>query len=153
MKLEMKSKLNEWSKRYLPAEIVSSVSMLIITFLIFHITQNYIIAAFIGSISEISIFYLIIISIEIKNESLKLKNKNKKYTSKHFTKTLRNLTIKFGPGELIDPLIIRPFFLWLIPSYTSNYTFGIIIGKIIADILFYIPTIIMFELRKKYFKN
>jgi len=40
--------------------------------------------------------------------------------------------------------------MYIFPILIQNYSIGIIVGKIVADVVFYIPTIIAYELRKKY---
>ena len=71
---------------------------------------------------------------------------------KSFLKDFRNLIIEFGPAELMDVLAVRPFFMYLIPTLMSNFILGSFIGKTIADITFFIPAIVMYELRKKHLK-
>ena len=83
--------------------------------------------------------------------SRKLHRENqKKYGIKAFLKNLRNWILEFGPAEVIDSFMIRPFFMWLFPILLNNFPLGIIIGKTAADIIFYIPAIIVYELRKKH---
>lgn len=66
-----------------------------------------------------------------------------------FFKTIRNLVFEFGFSEALDSFVVRPFCMYIFPILTNNYGVGIIIGKIVADVSFYIPTIIAYELRKK----
>jgi len=54
---------------------------------------------------------------------------------------------------ILDVVIVRPFFMYFIPKLTSNFLLGTFIGKMIADIAFYIPAIIMYEVRKKHFPD
>lgn len=146
----MKQKLIEWLKRYVPAEICALAGVLIVTSLAYLITKNRILSAYIGAQGE-NLFYYGFLSIR---EVLTDKKKTaEKYKLKHFFKTLRNLVVEFGPAEALDSLLVRPASLYFFPLLLGNYTLGLIVGKYVADIVFYVPTIISYELRKKFFKN
>ncbi|HLD05447.1 MAG TPA: hypothetical protein VJG90_07035 [Candidatus Nanoarchaeia archaeon] len=62
----------------------------------------------------------------------------------------RNLIVEFGPVEYLDSFVLRPFWLAVMPTLISNYTFAIFIGTILADITYYVPTIFFYELRKRW---
>jgi len=60
------------------------------------------------------------------------------------------MVIEFGPAEILDSYLIRPLALYLCPLIIGQQIIGLIIGKYLADIIFYLPTITAYELRKKY---
>jgi hypothetical protein len=43
--------------------------------------------------------------------------------------------------------------MYLTLSNTNNIQLGIFVWKIIGDMVFYIPTVISYELRKKYLRD
>lgn len=146
----MKHKIRNWIKRYLPAEILATILSIIFAYIAFLLTNNLIVSAFAGTWGDNLGYYGIIIYSDLK-KSLSHHKKNKlNYGWKSFLKTSRNLIVEFGPSELLDSFMIRPFTMWFFPFITGNLVLGIIIGKIIADIIFYIPTIILYETRKKH---
>lgn len=61
--------------------------------------------------------------------------------------------VEFGTAEYLDSFIVRPFAMYFFPKLLNNITLGLIAGKFAADGIFYIPTILSFELRKKYLKS
>lgn len=136
----MHYKLHEWGKRYLPAEIISTVTGLSVAFLIFTFTENRVLSAFFGTWAENSSYYVFLVWRDARGST----------TFKIFLKKCRGILVEFGPAEIADTLVVRPFSLYLMPLLLNNFPLGIIIGKIIADILFYVPTVISYELRKKY---
>ncbi len=69
------------------------------------------------------------------------------------SKLVRNLLLEFGPAEYLDSFVIRPFYMYIFPKIFNNLVLGLIIGKFAADITFYIPTIISFELKNKFLKD
>ena len=66
------------------------------------------------------------------------------------TRTVRDLLIEFGPAELVDSLLARPLFMYLMPSLLHNFTAGIVAGKLAADVIFYGIAISAYELRQHY---
>ncbi len=63
------------------------------------------------------------------------------------------MVMEFGPAEYLDSFVIRPFFLAVLPSIIQNYSAAIFIGTLLADFIFYVPTIVSYEFRKKVFKD
>jgi ABC-type proline/glycine betaine transport system permease subunit len=60
--------------------------------------------------------------------------------------------VEFGPAEVLDVLAVRPFFMYLIPTLMTNFIVGSFIGKTLADIVFFVPAILMYEVRKKHLR-
>jgi hypothetical protein len=145
----MLHKVHEWSKRYLPAEIVCTITALIGAGVTHYITGNPIATAFAGTWGENIGYYGYISYTDLK----KRKNKNKKLNFMQYLLHIRDLIFEFGFSEILDSFLIRPALMYVIPQMLNNVMVGIFIAKITADIIFYIPTIIAYELKKKYIKN
>lgn len=145
----MKKKIKVWIKRYFLAEILALFGALVGGILI-HITfHNFILTALGGTWGENIGYYGTIVIKDLE----KLQEKHKKITVFILIKLIRNLILEFGPGEYLDSFIIRPFTMYIFPLILHNLYLGLIIGKFTADITFYIPTIISYELRNKYLKK
>lgn len=52
-------------------------------------------------------------------------------------RTFRNLSLEFGPAEALDTVAVRPALLYLLPGITGEPITGFLIGKILADVVFY----------------
>jgi len=76
-----------------------------------------------------------------------------RYNFASYFKDLRNLIIEFGPSEILDVLAVRPFFMYLMPKLMGEFVLGTFVGKMIADLVFFIPAIIMYEVRKKHLSD
>ncbi len=63
--------------------------------------------------------------------------------------TLRNLSLEFGPAELLDSFLVRPLAMYLGPIVVGSLTAGVILGKIAADVVFYTLAIVGYEFGKK----
>ena len=90
---------------------------------------------------------------EILTSRKKHKKDNKKYNFVSFLKNIRNLILEFGVSEVLDSFLVRPFTMYIFPLLIGNLQLGILVGKLAADVIFYIPTIIAYELRKKHLKD
>ena len=110
--------------------------------------HNPIITAFSGAWGEWVGYYATILF----NDLRKQKVKHTKITVRIFIKTIKHLFFEFGTAEFLDSFLIRPFSLYIFPQLLGNVGLGLIVGKIVADIIFYIPTIIAYELRMKFGK-
>jgi len=149
----MKTKIIEWVKRYLFADVLSTILSLATAWGIFENSGDRVLAAFVGSAVASLVFYFTIAFSDVK-KSIKLHRiDNERYKIKSFLLDFRNLIIEFGPAELLDVLAVRPFFMYLIPKLTGDFLLGTFIGKMIADVIFFIPAIVMYELRKKHLDN
>lgn len=145
----MKNRAKEWIKRYLPAEIISIIVTLISSLLTYKLTKNNLTMALVGTwVGNIGYFGTILLTDIFKtNRDLALKNKS--YTLKTFVLNVRALFVEFGIAEFFDSLFIRPTLMYYIPVWVNDISLGVIIAKFAADITFYVPAIIAYELSKK----
>lgn len=146
----MKNKIKTWLQRYLLAEIIGTLSAILLPTAVFLFTKNPVVIAFTGAWGENIGFYLTMIIKEMIQTNIKYKELNRHYSYIAFAKDIRNIFLEFGLAETADSLFVRPATMYLSINFFSNLQIGIFIGKIMADILFYIPTVISYELRKKH---
>ncbi len=145
----MKQKIKEWIKRYLPAEIISIVVTLVSSVLAYELTQSNLTTALVGTwFGNIGYFGTIFLT-DIFNTNRELALKNKSYTLKTFGLNVRALFVEFGIAEFFDSLFVRPMLMYYFPIWINDISLGVIIAKFVADITFYVPAIISYELSKK----
>lgn len=145
----MKNKAKEWIKRYLPAEIISIVVTLVSSVLTYKLTNSNLTTALVGTwVGNIGYFGTILLS-DVYGTSKALKLKNRPYTFKTFGLNIRALFIEFGIAEFFDSLFVRPTLMYYFPIWVNDISLGVIIAKFAADITFYVPAIIAYELSKK----
>ncbi len=145
----VKARVSNWIKRYLPAEIVGSITLFVVGLGIDALFHNPVFTAFGGAYGEFIGYYGTILF----NDLRKQKVKHTKITARIFIKTIKHLFFEFGVAEFLDSFLVRPFALYIFPLLLHNVGLGLIVGKIAADIIFYIPTIIAYELRMKFGKE
>ncbi len=145
-----KTKVLEWLKRYLVAEIISTTLSLATAWGIMENTSDRVMAAFVGSAVASLSFYGVIAIADVRKSLAIHRSNNERYKIKSFLIDFRNLIIEFGPAEILDVIAVRPFFMYLIPKLTGEFILSTLGGKIIADVFFFALAIIMYELRKKH---
>jgi hypothetical protein len=135
----VRGRLYGWIKRYGLAEICGSVSAIAGSLLVRALTGNEVLAAYGGAFGENVGYYGVIIARELRS-------------GEGFRRCCRNLLVEFGPAELLDSGLIRPLAMGLGAHYLGQTT-GVIVGKIAADVTFYVPVIATYELRRYYAKS
>ena len=149
----MKEKLREWIKRYGLAEIISLTATVLFSWITFELTKNNITTALIATwTGNVGYFGTILIQ-DIQLAIGTLRSKGKAYSLETFYQNVRALFIEFGVAEIFDTFLIRPALLYYFPLLIGNRTLGVVVAKFAADITFYIPAIISYELSKNKLRN
>ena len=145
----VKRKIKEWLKRYLPSEIVGTITAIAAATLAHHFTSNRITIAYVATLGEsigffATVFIQHLIVVSKKNIII-----DKSFSFLDFTKIMGSMAIEYGPAGIIDSFLLRPFFMYIFPSLLSNFTLGILVGKIVGDFTFYLLVIVSYELKKQ----
>lgn len=144
-----KDKLKEWLRRYAPSHIIAVITAIVVANLAFTLFKNIILSAFLATWSDNIAYYGIIIYRDLKSQ----KKKDRQLKTTSFLKVARGIIMEFGLAEYLDSFVIRPFYLSIFPYLISNYSLAILIGSMCAEITFYIPTVISYEIKKKIFRD
>lgn len=142
-----KSNFKEWFDRYKYAELASTSAAL--TTSLFSKIYSGLTTAYLITFAEYLAFYSIIIFSSYKKLSQQNNILDKKIYPRDIFSLIKNLILEFGYPAFLDFLIIRPFCIFWMPILCGNYFFGIILGKISADLCFYCFTIINYEIIKR----
>jgi ornithine decarboxylase len=138
-------KLREWSARYLPAEIVGTACAVAGAFVAFQLTGERAIAAIAATVAENVGFYTILAGVEWRRQSAK----DDTGAAVTALRTARALSIEFGPAEVLDSVLLRPSSMYLGAVVTGNAASGALLGKLIADALFYAAAITSYEITRR----
>ncbi|MHC2997758.1 hypothetical protein OB08_00400 [Microbacterium sp. HJ5] len=121
-----------WITRYLPAEIVGTAAMVIAGLGVTVWTDNPAIIALAALLGEIVGFYAVLAATIFIEQSGIARTRRAAAA-----RTMMLLVAEFGVAELLDTLLIRPALLaagvWLFP----DPLWGLLAGKILADVIFY----------------
>jgi hypothetical protein len=139
----------EWVKRYLPAEILSVLATLLGGYLAFEISGSKLATALTATWAGNVAYFGYIIAGDILKTSRACQAENQTYSFRNFQRNVKALIIEFGVAEVADSFFIRPALLYYFPIWTGNLTSGLILAKLAADVTFYIPAIIGYEISKR----
>jgi hypothetical protein len=147
----VRRKLREWVGRYLPAEVLGTVTALAAAWTVHAASDSLISAAVAGTIGESLGYYgCMVVREAFRNDTRHRHHGRRRRLWLTGTRTIRDLLIEFGPAELVDSLLARPLLMFLMPSLLHNFTAGIVAGKLAADVIFYGIAISAYELRQHY---
>ncbi|MFL5800874.1 MAG: hypothetical protein ACJ8CR_03955 [Roseiflexaceae bacterium] len=62
---------------------------------------------------------------------------------------LCDLALEFGPAEALDSLLLRPALMYAGLTMIPSLALGIVFGQVAADIVFYVPTVVSYELLRR----
>lgn len=147
----MKHKYKEWVKRYLPAEVLGTITAVIAARMALGMSDNALAAAAAGTLGENVGYYGYIIVRDVVSSVRRHSANQMRYGLVAFAKDMRNIIIEFGFAEIVDTFFVRPFWLYTMPRLVGHFELGILLGKLAADVTFYIPAVIGYEFRKKKF--
>lgn len=121
-----------WIVRYLPAEIVGTAAMVLAGLAVTVWTDAPALIALAALLGESIGFYTVLAITIYAEQSAVSAN-----WRRAITRTFLLLLAEFGPAELLDSLLIRPAALmagvWLLP----DPVWGLLAGKVVADVIFY----------------
>lgn len=134
------SRKRELVRRYLPAEIAGTVGALAAGLMFLLATGSPVAAAVAATFGESAGYYGVIAFIDFRAGRL---------SAERPLRTLGNLLLEFAPGEALDTLVVRPTLILAGMTLAPEPGIGIVAGKLAADVLFYIPTILGRELLRR----
>jgi len=144
----IRSNLRKWIKRFLPAEVVGIISAIASAWVASSLGTHRVGVAFTASIAETVGFYLTIMVTDalLLRKQLKLEHHPLTLPALLLA-TIKNMVLDFGLAELADSFVVRPLFMYLFPLWLKDYTMGIVAGKIVSDLVFYVPVIVAGRIR------
>ena len=140
--------MKRWLHRYGPAELTGIVTALLGSYTAHALTGSEIAAAFGGSLGETLGFYGVIIGREIRTDTVAARAAAVPYGPRAWLRTAMNLMIEFGPAEILDTGVIRPFTMG-VATRMFGRVIGVPLGKLAADVTFYVPVILLYEWRRR----
>jgi hypothetical protein len=137
----MTARVGVWLRRYIPAEVASLIGALLAAQLAWTLSGSVAAAVVAGAWGETTAYYATMLARELVR------------TQATLLVTLRELVLEFGVAEALDSLLIRPAMMYAGAQLVADVRLGVVLGKLGADVLFYIPTIAAFELRRRHLRS
>lgn len=143
----------QWIARYLPLEVLGTVTAVAGSWAAYEASGSIVVAALAGTIAEGVGYYALVVIRGIRGHlaSQRVSRVGRRSGRAAFAiaLTLRGMLAEFGPAEVLDTFLVRPALLiaaaaWLGPNPTAW-----LVGKIAADVVFYVVAIASFELGRR----
>jgi hypothetical protein len=142
------ARLKSWIRRYGPSELAGITAAFCGSWLLFGATDSAIAAAYGASVGEAFGFYGSLVAREMIQDAYAAGARRAPYGLHQITETWRGLFLEFGPAELLDTGVIRPLAMGL-GTRALGLGLGIVAGKLVADVVFYLPVIYTYERRRR----
>jgi hypothetical protein len=141
-------KLRDWLNRYGLAECGGVLGALAASFVVRHITGNTIAGAYAAAWGETLGYACTILVRDFVNESRVARGSHGHFHIADAARVMTGLAAEFGPAGALDSFVTRPLAMAL-GTRALGLPLGVIVGKVGADLLFYVPVIIVYERRKR----
>ena len=139
-------RLRGWLLRYGPAEVVGTATALLGFLACRSATTSQTASAYAATLGELLGFYGMIGARELGFE-LRLRGRDGRGLWTVLRHVAERVAFEFGPAELLDSTIGRPFAIGLAASYLGP-VWGVPAGKLAADAVFYTLAVGSYELRE-----
>jgi hypothetical protein len=138
----LRAKLIEWLRRYSLPEACGILTAFAGYYLVRAGTGDAVASAYGGALGENVGFYGSLVAREIWRD----RRAKGRYGWGGLLSTFAALGLEFGVAEAFDSLLLRPLFMGLATDSLGDA--GLLAGKLAADITFYLPAIISYEVRQ-----
>lgn len=136
---DLASRAGAWIVRYGPPELLGTAGALAGAALAFELSGSLAAAAVAANWAEFVCYYGYLFWRSLPAGG--------RPTARASLVALRNLLIEFGPAELIGGTLLRPAALYAALALAPSLAIGALLGKLAADLCFYVPAVIAYELR------
>lgn len=117
--------------------------------LVWHATQSGLRAALAATWASNVAYFGFLLAQDVLLARRARHRRGQAYTWRTLGQNLRAMAVEFGPAELLDSFIIRPALLYYLPRWLGHFAAGILLAKLLADVTFYVPAILSYELSKQ----
>jgi hypothetical protein len=136
----------EWVRRYLPCEIAGTVGELGGVAIAYLLTGSVVAAAIVATVGSSVGYYATAYGAAVRAAYGQCGHRRRVWQVVAANGlALRSIAVEFGPAEAIDSLAIRPVAFYLGPQLFDNMLTGWIVGKVVADVGFYVLAICSYE--------
>ncbi len=148
-----RGRVREWVARYLPLERLGTLGALLGAWLAFGLTDALVVAALAGTIAETVGYYALAvvrgIRAHLAADRVRRVPSRPRRALLATGLELRSLAAEFGPAEVLDTVLVRPALRFAVPAAWGGHPAAWLVGKLLADVVFYVVAIVSFELGRR----
>ena len=127
-----------WLRRYLPAQLVCTATGLLCAWAVATFNGSAAAAVVACIWGEVLSFYGTMLGRDLARRGMQA-----------LPVVLYDLVREFGPAEALDGLLLRPALMYAGAMLAPSLAVGIVAGKYAADLAFYVPVILSYELLRR----
>lgn len=131
-------RIGVWLRRYGPAELLGTAAALLAATIAHALTGSAVAAAVAANWAEGLLYYGWLFARDLRAAGPP--------TARSAAATLRAMALEFGLAEILSLVLVRNVTLYAGIASMPSLGMGVLAGKGVADLLFYLPTIISYEL-------
>lgn len=135
-----------WIKRYLPPELAGTATMLIAGVAVAAAAAPAVVIGLVGTAAENVGFYSVAAVTVWREQGVNFPDDG---LLRRLRRVAVLLVLEFGPAELLDTLLVRPLALTLAVHLLPNIGAGLLVGKLVADVVFYVLAATAFRVTEK----
>jgi hypothetical protein len=143
-----RARVSDWLRRYGIAECAGVTCALLGSFLVRRFTGSAIAAAYGAAWGETLGYSSTIVTRDFLAESRAVRLARRTFTLRDAGRVVTGLIAEFGPPGLLDTIATRPLAMAIGIRFLGP-ELGVVAGKLVADVLFYLPVIFTYERRKR----
>lgn len=121
-----------WVRRYLPAEVVGTLSALLVGLAVFAWSASPILTAVAATYAE-SVGFYAVLAVVVYREQRYIRIPRRQVA----VRTVLLLVAEFGPAEIFDTVFLRPAAISLAVWVMGDPFWALLVGKLAADVVFY----------------
>jgi hypothetical protein len=144
----VRAKARDWLTRYGLAECAGVTCALITSAIVRRLTSNPVAAAYAAAWGETLGYSAVIAGRDAVADMRGARRARTNWGARSMGRLLAGWGVEFGPAGLLDTLLTRPACMGLGIRLLGPVR-GLVLGKLAADILFYVPVILMYERRRR----
>jgi hypothetical protein len=137
----------EWLQRYGPAECSGITCALIASLIVRRVTASAVAVGYAGAWGEALGYGAVMVGRDFLAAARRKRAVRETFTARDGAGVVGSLLVEFGPASLIDTLLTRPLAMAL-GTRLLGLPLGVLVGKLAADALFYVPVIATYERTK-----
>lgn len=144
----MRTRLQEWLRRYGPAEVLSLLATLGAALVATQAGCGGVAVALAATWAGNVTYFGWVLGQDVWHTRRALHQQGRPYSPAVLGRNLQALVVEFGVAEVVDSLLVRPALMYWLPLWLGSVARGVLVAKLAADVTFYIPAIISYELSK-----
>lgn len=141
------SRCRDWIRRYGPAEVLALLTAMA-GYAVMRTTGSEAAAAYGAAIGDNVGYYGVLIARQVRADAGAARGRDERYGAAGTTRTVRALALEFGPAEALDATLVRPA-LTALAVASAGLAVGVLLAKLAADLVFYVPVIATYELTRR----